>query len=624
MSEFFSKIDDSNQTVLQQSIKKKLIENNYQNDPDDNNMAEYVKILINTDVTKDDVYRELKDVIENLQYSFVDWLYEENEKYVNNISADEKDKNSMGVDDNINYSINEKNKNKKRNMDEVNENSKLKSIIRPISPFEEESQPKKKVKINNNINDNNSKKIIRPISPFDENKKKPKYVTIRNSVNDVVDEDEILRKRRLRFQNEFSIEKSNHNKNQNQSQINKNQKNSNHSRKENDMRDNNNKINASNKQTEIQIANIHKRKMNNENKNDNLQNKHTTYSKKHSNTGNNEKLYDKKHKNNRNQKETTDDNNNNNNSDNNTNNNNYNSNNYVNSTNVNFDDNIDLDQMEEKPVRCVFWPNCTKPDCKFWHPKEICKKFPNCPDNDKCLYIHPQVSTTTVFSKFNPYMSYPSVASIAIPCKYGIHCTKINCPYFHSNQVIMPGVDLTKFEDTRSLILCHYYPNCLNANCPFYHPPNPAKTGKGNAEETTNNNETTNISSTENIVKLIPNFSAVYDITKSKIPCRYEPNCNRPNCPYLHTLNSQVNANKHISERGFALDVETEKVLPNKEINKDNVKLSNNIISNINSFQNESNFETTENVDIPSETIDNAVDNLNDQVELESFTKDDS
>ena len=28
---------------------------------DDNNMAEYVKILINTDVTKDDVYRELKD-----------------------------------------------------------------------------------------------------------------------------------------------------------------------------------------------------------------------------------------------------------------------------------------------------------------------------------------------------------------------------------------------------------------------------------------------------------------------------------------------------------------------------------------------------------------------------------
>jgi len=221
-------------------------------------------------------------------------------------------------------------------------------------------------------------------------------------------------------------------------------------------------------------------------------------------------------------------------------------------------------------------------------------------------------------------MSYPSVASIAIPCKYGIHCTKINCPYFHSNQVIMPGVDLTKFEDTRSLILCHYYPNCLNANCPFYHPPNPAKTGKGNAEETTNNNETTNISSTENIVKLIPNFSAVYDITKSKIPCRYEPNCNRPNCPYLHTLNSQVNANKHISERGFALDVETEKVLPNKEINKDNVKLSNNIISNINSFQNESNFETTENVDIPSETIDNAVDNLNDQVELESFTKDDS
>ncbi|KAG4101968.1 hypothetical protein H8356DRAFT_1305554 [Neocallimastix lanati (nom. inval.)] len=626
MSEFFSKVDEENQATLQQSIKKKLIEDNYQIDPDDDTIAEYIKVLINTDVTKDDVYKELGDVIENFQYSFVDWLYEENEKFANSTLNNDI---SMGVEENLNNlndNDNEKITNRKRNIDKANEDDNSKPMIRPISPFEEESQPIKKIKTNDvNVN-NNTKKTIRPISPFDEGKKKSKFVTIRNSANDDVDEDEILRRRRLRFQNELPPEKSKHNKNQSKNQNNKNQhnqhnknqRNGNHTRKESDMRDNSNyNNNNNNKQTEIQIAKIHKRKMN-ENKSDSSSNKHERHSSHpkeyNNNSGNNEKSFDKQYKNNKNHQET------NNNNDNSIHNSNNNSN--INTNN----DNIDPDQMEEKPVRCVFWPNCTKPDCKFWHPKELCKKFPNCPDNDKCLYIHPQVPTTAAYPKFNPYMVYPSVATIAIPCKYGIHCSKINCPYIHSNQMIMPsGVDPTKIEDTRSLILCHYYPNCLNANCPFYHPPNPAKaTSEGNTDSATNNNGTVNVTSAENIVKPIPNFSAVYDITKSKIPCRYEPNCNRPNCPYLHTLNKQINANKHISERGFALDVETEKVLPNNEINKDNSNLSSidNTITNTDSLQNESNLEVSENAD--SEIMNNVDDNLNDQVEFESLINEDS
>jgi len=30
-------------------------------------------------------------------------------------------------------------------------------------------------------------------------------------------------------------------------------------------------------------------------------------------------------------------------------------------------------------VRCQYWPECNRGDqCKFWHPKELCKKYPNC------------------------------------------------------------------------------------------------------------------------------------------------------------------------------------------------------------------------------------------------------
>lgn len=654
MSQFFSKIDESNKSALKTSIREKLIENNYQNDPDD--LAEYILMFIGTsDVTKEDVFNELKEIIDNLQFSFIDWLYEENENFANNDTIYDNDI-SMKMDDNTVEDVVdpiEGNNKRKRDFDDSNQNQK--TIIKPISSFENDDiQPNKKAKKSDDFSDNKTKKIIRPISPFDESrtsktvddtKKKSKFVTIRNSANDDVDEDEILRKRRLRFQNELPPEKSNHNKNQNNKnqnnkiQHNKNQKNNNnHSKKEHESNNNNNNHNNNNhndknnnKQMEIQIAKIHKKKMNGEGKNDNSSNKHerhSTNSRDHNNSGNHGKSNEKsQHKNQQtNENKNQSQNNLNNQNNNNNGNNNFNNNN--NTTNNN-NNNIDPEQMEEKPVRCVFWPNCAKQDeCKFWHPKELCKKFPNCPDNDKCLYIHPQVPVTANYSKVNPYMSFPttmpltSQATIAIPCKYGIHCAKANCPYLHSTPVVVPGVDPTKMEDTRSLIPCRFYPNCLNANCPFYHPPLPGKTSTKPGTEGTNaetgSAENGKTVTAEPILKPIPNFSAVYDINKSKIPCRYEPYCSRPDCPYMHTINKQLNAEKHISERGFALDVETEKVIPNSGIDQDTSKLSNSNeeIVNEDSLQN----EVTDNVDIPSEAMIDAEEDTTsvNQVELNS------
>eukprot|EP00826_Nyctotherus_ovalis_P049126 TRINITY_DN5881_c0_g1_i28.p2 TRINITY_DN5881_c0_g1~~TRINITY_DN5881_c0_g1_i28.p2 ORF type:complete len:112 (-),score=18.94 TRINITY_DN5881_c0_g1_i28:165-500(-) len=38
----------------------------------------------------------------------------------------------------------------------------------------------------------------------------------------------------------------------------------------------------------------------------------------------------------------------------------------------------------------------------------MCRNFPNCKFGDKCFYIHPQIA-----------------------CKFGMHCTKMNCCYTH-------------------------------------------------------------------------------------------------------------------------------------------------------------------------------------------------
>jgi len=77
--------------------------------------------------------------------------------------------------------------------------------------------------------------------------------------------------------------------------------------------------------------------------------------------------------------------------------------------------------------------------------------------------------------------------------------------------MIIPGIDPTKVEDTRSLIPCHFYPNCLNANCPFYHPPAPAKTTTEGSTDTNTNENGTTLPTTENIVKPITELVKYYN-----------------------------------------------------------------------------------------------------------------
>jgi len=98
------------------------------------------------------------------------------------------------------------------------------------------------------------------------------------------------------------------------------------------------------------------------------------------------------------------------------------------------------ESSEKKDEKCVFFPNCTKQDCPFFHPTETCKAFPSCAFGKSCRYIHPD-----------------------IPCKYGNLCQRVNCGYTHPKKNPNP---------------CKNGFSCPEKNtCEFYHPPEACKFG---------------------------------------------------------------------------------------------------------------------------------------------------
>ncbi|CAD5224831.1 unnamed protein product [Bursaphelenchus okinawaensis] len=96
--------------------------------------------------------------------------------------------------------------------------------------------------------------------------------------------------------------------------------------------------------------------------------------------------------------------------------------------------------------RCRFWPNCTKgPTCPYIHPTQTCSKFPGCFYGNKCVYIHPL-------------------------CKYGISCTRPNCPYTHIEASVTTPTKVPP-PPPKSTIMCKFKGRCENPGCEFKHPP---------------------------------------------------------------------------------------------------------------------------------------------------------
>jgi len=147
----------------------------------------------------------------------------------------------------------------------------------------------------------------------------------------------------------------------------------------------------------------------------------------------------------------------------------------------------------EKPhiVRCQYWPNCNRGDtCKFWHPKELCRHYPNCTEGDNCLYIHPA-----------PLKKPP---------------TKPQSPSFSSH-----SSDAGSVSSNPSNIECKFGANCTRPDCKFSHPSPAAIVAMMAAKQQQSSHVKTKVSSE--------------DLSTINIPCRYEPNCSRADCRFLHT-----------------------------------------------------------------------------------------
>ncbi|KAG0325616.1 hypothetical protein BGZ99_000385 [Dissophora globulifera] len=141
-------------------------------------------------------------------------------------------------------------------------------------------------------------------------------------------------------------------------------------------------------------------------------------------------------------------------------------------------------------TRCRFWPNCSQGDqCQYWHPRELCTEFPNCPKTaDTCLFIHPlaeptaeQVAAATRQALMQSMRSNvrngsgtggaegdaPILNAMQLPfalgngvqdCKFGARCTRPDCKFRHP-------------QKETSQQPCRFFPNCTKPNCPFFHPP---------------------------------------------------------------------------------------------------------------------------------------------------------
>ncbi|KAG0225300.1 hypothetical protein BGW41_004735, partial [Actinomortierella wolfii] len=207
-----------------------------------------------------------------------------------------------------------------------------------------------------------------------------------------------------------------------------------------------------------------------------------------------------------------------------------------------------------KQVRCKYWPNCQSGDqCRFWHPKELCQAYPNCPNSaDTCLFVHPLAEPTAdqlaaarrmrstqqeQKSGFDESAadgedtglralralgssSNGSFAGRVEDCKFGLACTRPGCLFRH------PGR-----SNDASQQQCRYYPNCTKPNCPFFHPPYgetlaPKDSVMGDASA----------------VKTV--------ITRLPIACRFGNNCTRPDCHFTHPRDGLSNGNAMDQDAG--------------------------------------------------------------------------
>lgn len=144
-------------------------------------------------------------------------------------------------------------------------------------------------------------------------------------------------------------------------------------------------------------------------------------------------------------------------------------------------------------TKCTFYPNCTRSDCQFFHPTELCGDGANCSKGAACLYIHEKSQTEK--------------------CKFGEHCNNPECTFSHPS----PAAAALKASAT---IQCRYAADCRNSGCSFSHPP----------------------------INAAPNLHSALSSSGETI-CKFDPHCTRAGCYFNHPSRTTGAT----SQRSFAL-----------------------------------------------------------------------
>jgi len=138
------------------------------------------------------------------------------------------------------------------------------------------------------------------------------------------------------------------------------------------------------------------------------------------------------------------------------------------------DTNEPVDHPSKKADKCLFYPNCTKPDCPFFHPTENCKLFPACPFGKKCRFIHPDIPCEYGSMCLRLGCSYTHPKKIKTPCKHGFSCNDkyTTCGYIHPAESCRFGFFCKKKRKGcrySHVKPCNFGAECRVVGCTFGH-----------------------------------------------------------------------------------------------------------------------------------------------------------
>jgi len=149
----------------------------------------------------------------------------------------------------------------------------------------------------------------------------------------------------------------------------------------------------------------------------------------------------------------------------------------------------DSEKKEEgkKKEKCVFYPNCTKPECPYFHPTEPCTAFPACPYGKKCRYIHPEIACEYGGMCLRYGCSYVHPTKIKTPCKHGFACKQkyTTCGYIHPAESCRFGFFCKKkgkcpYSHAKP---CNFGSECRIIGCSYSHTSNDSSQQINNEEQ---------------------------------------------------------------------------------------------------------------------------------------------